>query len=98
MSLEDKIISIIHRSIDEINEKLSEPHLISKEPNAILFGRGNLDSVNFLSLILSIEGNVSLELSRDLNLLGEDFLMEEGNAFSSIQTLSDYIKKMYLRQ
>lgn len=97
MSVEEKITRAIHHSIDEINQNLDHSKLISKDPQAILFGSGILDSVDFVSLVLLIEENIGHELGVELDLMGEDFLMEDGNSFSTIKTLVAYVQKTYSR-
>ncbi len=90
---EEKILQAIHQSIDEMNKKLESTAAISKVSDHALFGNTALDSMDFVFFVMSIEENVGSLLGSELDLMGEDFLAEGTNPFSTISTLQNFIQK-----
>ena len=93
MLLEEKILQAIYCSIDEANKNLDSAVAISKVPQNALFGNSALDSMVFVSLVMLIEDNVGSALGVALDLMGEDFLIEGDNPFSTIETLAAFVQK-----
>jgi len=88
---DNRILNIIYKTIDEINEQRSRDERIEKSVNTGLFGDGAvLDSLGLVSLVTTLEQFIEEEFGVSITLL-EASVFEKENPFKTVKTLSDYI-------
>ena len=89
--LKIKILDVIYKSIDKINE-MNEKYTLSKKIDEPLIGpSSNLDSLGLVNLIVNIEQNIEDEFSVSVTLADEKALSQERSPFRTIDSLADYI-------
>jgi D-alanine--poly(phosphoribitol) ligase subunit 2 len=91
----EKIIGVIYKTIDELNEQRSKNDQISKHPDTILYDKnGMIDSLGFINLLVTLENNIEENFGKTVSLTNEDLSNYKENPFKSISTLTDYLAKI----
>ena len=92
MSDPENIVAAIYRAVDWINGELPPDRQLIKAPETPLVGSQSvLDSMQLVSLIITIEREVEDAFGDALTLADERALSMEASPFRSIQSLADYI-------
>lgn len=90
--MREKISELILDQINAYNEELDEKIDTSIGKQAILFGKGTvLDSVDLVSLIVSIEQAVEDTFDQTIILADARAMSQKNSPFRTVGTLSDYI-------
>ncbi len=88
----ENILAAIYRAIDWINGELPPDRQLIKAPETRLLGSESvLDSMQLVSLIVTIEREVEDAFGVALTLADERALSMNASPFRSIQSLADYI-------
>ena len=88
----ENIVAAIYRAVDWINGELPPDRQLIKAPETRLLGSQSvLDSMQLVSLIVTIEREVEDAFGRALTLADERALSMKASPFRSIQSLADYI-------
>ena len=88
----ENIVAAIYRAVDWINGELPPDRQLIKAPETRLLGpQSVLDSMQLVSLIVTIEREVEDAFGDALTLADERALSMEASPFRSIQSLADYI-------
>ena len=88
----ENIVAAIYRAVDWINGELPPDRQLIKAPETRLLGSQSvLDSMQLVSLIITIEREVEDAFGDALTLADERALSMEASPFRSIQSLADYI-------
>ena len=88
----ENIVAAIYRAVDWINGELPPDRQLIKAPETRLLGSQSvLDSMQLVSLIVTIEREVEDTFGVALTLADERALSMKASPFRSIQSLSDYI-------
>jgi len=92
----ERILEAVYCAIDEVNQQLAEERRIDKSANTVLFGEsGNLDSLELISLIVTVEQEVEKEFHVIINLTDhEDAIFEKNSPLHTIAALVRYISKL----
>lgn len=99
MSIEDRILAVINRSIDDLNQQFMEGQRISKGENTVLSGnKAELDSLALLNLMVIIEKEIQNEFNLNLDMLGEGNLKKNDEPFLNINSLIKYIDTLLAEQ
>lgn len=89
--MKEKVIKVIIDSIDELNDEFDEI-LVEAKKEAVLFGEGsNLDSMDFVNLVMILEEKLTDELDISISILSEKAFSKSQSPFRSVEILSDYI-------
>ncbi len=92
MNVQEDILAAIYRAIDWINGELPPDRQLIKAPETRLLGSESvLDSMQLVSLIVTIEREVEDAFGVALTLADERALSMNASPFRSIQSLADYI-------
>ncbi len=92
MNRSENIIASIYRAVDWINGELPPDRQLIKAPETRLLGpQSVLDSMHFVSLIITIEREVEDTFGVGLTLVDERALSMKESPFRSIRSLADYI-------
>src|SRR6266536_2072027 len=92
MNVQEDILAAIYRAIDWINGELPPDRQLIKAPETRLLGSESvLDSMQLVSLIVTIEREVEDAFGVALTLADERALSMKESPFRSIQSLADYI-------
>jgi acyl carrier protein len=88
----ENIVAAIYRAVDWINGELPPDRQLIKAPETRLLGSQSvLDSMQLVSLIVTIEREVEDAFGDALTLADERALSMEASPFRSIRSLADYI-------
>ena len=88
----ENIVAAIYRAVDWINGELPPDRQLIKAPETRLLGSQSvLDSMQLVSLIVTIEREVEDAFGDALTLADERALSMEASPFRTIQSLADYI-------
>ena len=88
----ENIVAAIYRAVDWINGELPPDRQLIKAPETRLLGSQSvLDSIQLVTLIVTIEREVEDAFGDALTLADERALSMEASPFRSIQSLADYI-------
>ncbi|MBU1012557.1 MAG: hypothetical protein KKG99_06100 [Bacteroidetes bacterium] len=93
--MKDKIVELIYKTIDEINEHRGSEEQISKTENTKFLGQnGVLDSLGLINLIVSLEQSVNDELNVEITLADERAMMMASSPFRTVSALAEFIEKL----
>jgi acyl carrier protein len=88
----DRIVQLVQRSVDEINEELEDSLKLTMDPQAIFYGEGaRVDSITLVSLIVAIEENLRREFGLSVTLANEKAMSMERSPFRTLGTIIDYV-------
>lgn len=87
-----KVLEIILRALENLNDELSDDEKFEAGPTTPLFGpNATLDSLALVSVIVDVEGDVSTALGRSISLTDDRAMSQEISPFDDVQTLLNYI-------
>ena len=88
----ENIVAAIYRAVDWINGELPADRQLIKAPETQLLGSESvLDSMQLVSLIVTVEREVEDAFGVAVTLADERALSMQASPFRSIQSLADYI-------
>src|SRR5439155_12113087 len=88
----ENVVAAIYRAVDWINGELPPDRQLIKAPETRLLGpQSVLDSMHFVSMIITIEREVEDTFGVGLTLVDERALSMKESPFRSIRSLADYI-------
>ena len=91
----EKILEIIYKAVGMHNQKASAEQRLGQTPDTVLFGsEGMLDSLQFVSLILSIEEMVQEELESPVAVVDDRALSRTPSPFLTLGSLAEYIGEL----
>ena len=86
MNVDETILNIVFKALDELNEQLI------KSTKTVLFGNnGQLDSLGLVNLLVIIEQNIEDEFDVSITMADERAMSQKHSPFRTIGTLADYI-------
>jgi acyl carrier protein len=93
MKTKEKVIEVIYKAIDEVNEERSaDEGLINKSPDTRLFGGDSvIDSLGLVNLLVLIEEKINTEFDLALTVADERAMSQRNSPFRSVNTFADYI-------
>ena len=90
-----KIVEVIFKSIDEINETFSEEEHIPKELDTQLFGdKANLDSLGLVNLLVCIEQEIQDVFNKVITIADEKAMSQKNSPFRNVESLANYINML----
>jgi acyl carrier protein len=99
MTTVDKWIQIIYVAIDERNAVRDEegdgaPH-VEKSPETVLFGNsGQLDSLELISTLISVEQKVQDESGTTVSITDDRVISRSDHPFATVTSLASYIEEL----
>lgn len=88
----EKVMQVVLKAIDDLNEQLPKEEKLKKSGDTVLFGRGGgLDSLRLISLVTTIEQNIEESFGVTATLLENVDALENDNPFETVKTLSYYV-------
>ncbi len=88
----DKVQEIIFRALNNLNDELPDGEKFEISPTTPLFGpNATLDSLSLVSVIVDVEGDVSIALGRSISLTDDRAMSQKISPFDDVQTLLNYI-------
>lgn len=93
--MEEKIKKIIFDSLKEFNEGMSEEGALEISNDTVLLGvNGKLDSLDFITLIVIIEDNISDKLGKNITIVGEEAFSKKHYPFKNVNALTEFIVEL----
>lgn len=90
--MENQIQSVIFENIKKIKPSIQKTNL--SETTSLFGSESELDSLDLINLIVSIERDLSTQLNIEVTLADDEALSQEVSPFTSVRTLIDYIQKI----
>ena len=95
MASDEKWMQIIYSAIDERNAERGSDPLIEKSPETVLFGKaGQLDSLELVSTIISIEQKVQDDSGTSVTISDDRAISRSDSPFRTVSTLASYIEEL----
>lgn len=89
---EEKVLEIILRALQSLNDELPVKEKFKAGPTTSLFGpNASLDSLALVSVIVDVEADVSTALGHNISLTDDRAMSQEVSPFDNVQTLLNYI-------
>jgi acyl carrier protein len=89
---EEKVLAIILRALQSLNDELLNEEKFEVSPTTSLFGpNATLDSLALVSVIVDVEGDVSTALGYSISLTDDRAMSQEISPFDDVQTLLNYV-------
>lgn len=93
MPTDERISKAVFAAVDALNEQLPAGVHVEKSLDAPLYGAaGNLESLDFVTLIMEVEEKINAEFGTDITIADENLLSKEKSPFSTLGTLIDYLQ------
>ena len=90
-----KIENLIFNAVEEINSQLPDEKQLIKSTKTTLFGReGNLDSLELVNLVVTIEQNIEDIFDLSITIADERAMSQQYSPFRTIGSLADYIEML----
>ena len=90
--LRASILEVVYAALDELNQDRSPNQWIEKSESTVLFGANSiLDSLSFVSLIVSVEQRLKEKSDLPADLTNARAMSRNQSPFRTVQTLVDYI-------
>jgi acyl carrier protein len=90
----NKVIEILYSAIDDLNEQIEQPI----EKNEATKLSDNLDSLNLINYIVSVEDLIQEKLDKTVVLSDEEIMDQKMNPFETIGTLAEYINNKMVKE
>lgn len=89
---QEKVVEIVYRAIDSVNEQLPRESWLEKLPDTVLYGNSSkLDSLGFVNLVLAIEESIEDEFDIVVTIADKVAVSQESNPFRTVESLIRYI-------
>lgn len=86
-------LKIVYEAIDELNETLDTP--LEKSESLVIFGPdAQLNSMEIVSLIISIERLVDEKFGKSITLASEKAFSRSSSPFKTPATLAEYVDEL----
>lgn len=90
-----KIENLIFNAVEEINSQLPDEKQLNKSTKTTLFGReGNLDSLELVNLVVTIEQNIEDIFDLNITIADERAMSQQHSPFRTIGSLTNYIEML----
>jgi len=90
-----KIENLIFDAVEEINSQLPDEKKLIKSTKTTLFGReGNLDSLELVNLVVTIEQNIEDIFDLSITIADERAMSQQYSPFRTIGSLTNYIEML----
>jgi acyl carrier protein len=92
-SLSEDVLQLVYAAIDEVNEQSMDGVLLEKTPDTrLLGGKGGVDSLTFVNLIVALEEQIQNSLGKSVVLVNEDTMSLREHPFRTVGTLASYVE------
>ncbi|GAI34607.1 unnamed protein product [marine sediment metagenome] len=93
--MKEKIKNIILDSLKEFNEEKGEDEALEISKDTILLDKkGNLDSLDFVTLVVIIESNIFNKLSKNITIVSEKAFSKKYSPFKNVGSLTEFIVEL----
>jgi hypothetical protein len=88
----DNVMQTIFSALDEVNAGRNPEQQLKKHDQSILFGpEGQLESLELVGLILSVERKIAQQFGVAVTLADERAMSERNSPFRTVERLADYV-------
>jgi hypothetical protein len=87
----DRIVALVRRAVDEINEQLDEGVRLGLGPETVLYGRGaKIASLTLVTFIVAVEERIREEFGLTVTLANEKAMSMEHSPFKTLGSMIGY--------
>lgn len=95
----EKVRETVFEAIEKFNKGLPQDRRLGKNlETTLLGGDENLDSVDFLNLIVLIEKNIAKEFKIPFTVFDINAMTKKNHPFRTVQTLIEYLVELLERR
>lgn len=95
MPTAERVHEAIFAVFDDLNEDRAPDQQLPKSSQTLLFDKeGKLDSLAFVTFVISLEGEIQQRFGKTVTLANEQAMKRVESPFRSVQTLGDYIVEL----
>lgn len=95
MSNKERLLKVVYGAVDNLNKQLPKGVALEKSPDATLYGAGgDLESLDFVTLIMEVEEKMKEEFGLDIQIADENLLSREKSPFTTIRALTEYLDEL----
>lgn len=91
--MKDQIKKIILACLQELKDD-NELEFEVREDMKLIGSQGCLDSLDFVNLVVEIEGRVSDELDKNISILSEKAFSQNNSPFHDIDSFTSYLEDL----
>ena len=93
--MKEKIQEIILDSLKEFNKEKAKDEVLEISNDTILLDKqGKLDSLDFITLIVIIEENISDKLGKNITIVSERAFSKKYSPFKNVESLTEFIVEL----
>lgn len=96
--MQQDMLGLVYTAIDEVNAQSVDGAQIPKTPEGRLLGKGGVDSLTFVNLVVAVEEQVQNSLGKTVVLVDENSMAAEDQPFRTVGSMAIYLGKMIARQ
>lgn len=97
--VQDRIVQTIWAAIDEFNSGRPSDRQLSKSADTALIGaQGVLDSLDLVTLLVTVEQQVATDLAAPITLASDKAFSMRNSPFATIGALADYVRVLVEEQ
>ena len=92
MADKNKVIEVIYKAIDEVNNLLPADRRLDKRMDVVLSDKsrgGALDSMGMVNLVIALEQFIEEEFGKVILLASDLVISEENNPFETVDVLAE---------
>lgn len=95
MTARQKIIDVVFRAIEEVNQQLPRKQRLEKSIKTVLYGQsGELDSFGLVNIILATEQKIEEDFGIAISLADDEEISQDEFPFNTVETFADYISRL----
>jgi len=93
--MKEIIKNIVMDSLQEFNEETDNNKALETSENTILLDKkGNLDSLDFVTLVVIIESNIFNKLGKNITIVSEKAFSIKYSPFKDVESLTEFIVEL----
>jgi len=88
----ERILALVRRAVDDVNEQLDEGVKLGADPDTVLYGRGaRIASLTLVSFIVAVEENIREDFGLSVTLANEKAMSMEHSPFKTLGSMIGYV-------
>lgn len=93
--MKEKIQKIILDSLQEFNEEIDEDKILKISNDTVLLDKnGELDSLDFITLVCIVESNIFDKFEKNITIVSEKAFSKKYSPFKNVERLTEFIEEL----
>lgn len=96
--MQENLLQLVYAAIDDVNSQGAKGTLLEKSPESpLLAGKGGVDSLTFVNLVVALEEQVQIATGKSITLVDENSMGLEERPFRTVGSLAAYVEQVLAR-